>query len=172
LIESEGLLDLREVVENPEEGQLIHFHLVYLRAHIGEHVVLAGKLHFQVLVLLEQVLDDLILLCLLLLLDHQVVLHQALVDDIDLLARGIIHNKAGAALSGRGALVFRTALHLLELLDKGLLRDVNLVPQACQGFQVVVVAVVTGLKGAAEVLWGLSNEIVIKEELGVHPPLF
>ena len=104
-------------MEDPEEGQLVHLHLVYLRAYIGEHVVLAGKLHLQVLVLLEQVLDDLILLCLLLLLDHQVVLHQALVDDIDLLARGIIHNKASAALSGRGALVFRTALHLLQLLD-------------------------------------------------------
>ena len=56
-------------MEDPEEGQLVHLNLVYLRTDIGEHVILAGKLHLQVLVLLEQVLDDLILLCLLLLLD-------------------------------------------------------------------------------------------------------
>ena len=62
LIEPEGLLNLRKLVEDPEEGQLVHLHLVYLRPHIGQHVILAGKLHLQVLVLLEQVLYDLILL--------------------------------------------------------------------------------------------------------------
>ena len=61
MIEPECLLKLRKMVEDPEEGQLVHLYLVYLRANIGEHVVLASKLHLQVLVLLEQVLDDLIL---------------------------------------------------------------------------------------------------------------
>lgn len=62
MIEPDRLLKLRKMVEDSEEGQLVHLHLVYLRAHIGQHVVLAGKLQLQVLVLLKQVLYNLILL--------------------------------------------------------------------------------------------------------------
>ena len=66
----------------------------------------------------------------------------------------------------------RTALHLLELLNQRLLRDVDLVSQARQGLQVVVVAVAAGEEGAAEVLRGMRQEIVVEEVPGVEPPLF
>jgi len=61
----------------------------------------------------------------------------------------------------------RTALHLLKLFYERLLRDVDLVPQARQGLQVVVVAVATREEGAPEVLWGMCQEIVVEEVLGV-----
>jgi hypothetical protein len=74
MIKSDRFLNLRELVEDPEERQVIHFDLVNVRTDIREHVILTGKLKFEFLVLLKQVLNNLIFFGLLLL-NHQVVLH-------------------------------------------------------------------------------------------------
>ena len=91
MIESDCFLDLRELMKDLEEGKVIHFDLIYVRANIGKHVVLASKLKFEFLVLLKQAFDDFILL-ILLFLHHQAVLHQAthIIADLNLLADKVI----------------------------------------------------------------------------------
>ena len=74
-----------------EKGKVIHFDFIYVRANIRKHVVLAGELKFEFLVLLKQAFDDFILL-ILLFLHHQAVLHQAahIIADLNLLADKVI----------------------------------------------------------------------------------
>ena len=44
----------RHCVEDLEEGQVIHLHLVNVATHIRQHVVLRGQTHLILLIFLEK----------------------------------------------------------------------------------------------------------------------
>ena len=121
-----------------KEGQVIHLDLVNLGAHIGQHVVLGGEADLILFILLEKVLYDLFLFggFLLSLLD-QVIFHQAVPDTstIDLILVHIVRSLG--TLSG---------VHVLNLLEQGLIISENLISKLVQGLRVVIVQVSVLLK--------------------------
>jgi hypothetical protein len=60
-------------------------------------------------------------------------------------------------------------LHLLELSEKGLLRDEYLVPEARQGLQIIIILVTTSPKGVSKVLWGCCHKVLIKKVSRIDP---
>lgn len=121
-----------------KESQVIHLDLVDLGAHIGQHVVLGGEADLILFILLEKALYDLFLFgrFLLSLLD-QVIFHQAMSDTPTITMVLVYIVRSLGALPG---------VHVLNLLEQGLIISEDLISKLGQGLRVVIVQVSVLLK--------------------------
>lgn len=117
LIISDVILVALECVEDLEEGEVVHLHLVDLAAHIGQHVILGGETHFVLLILLEVGIDNAGLLGRLLLLE--LVFHET--------ARSLVQRRGADPGEAAAHLKSIAVVHVLQLFEKSLVGNEDLV---------------------------------------------